>query len=703
MKIFKRIVLAILVLNLILGGAFSVSADSFTHISEADSTTSNIVSRESYEAVLKIKASDYGLEESFEGISNIYCADNGEIYLLCGKSSKITVLNADYTLNRVISVLDEQGEAVDFADAKGIYVDGDTIYLSDTQNAQILVLDLNGNIIKRWLEPKSSLIPEGFVFQPTTIEKDPDGYFYVLSFGCFYGALTYSPDGEFVGFYGSNRVKATALDTLSYLWDLITSNDTKKSVSAKTLPFSFVDFTFDKEGYMITCTGDTGGIGKGQISKISPGGSVILFQKTKDGSFVTSESVNFLENELIKRFNSGRTQNIVAVEVDDNGFIYAVESRYGLVYVYDEECNLITAFGGGVGSGAQKGLFKNASSIALNGEDILVSDSEGASITVFKPTKYGQLLKNAQSLYLNGDYDEADALWQEVLSLDRSNQLAYKGLAMASYNAKDYKKAIEYAEIGMDYNVYDLAYQQLFKNFIADNFIWFFVSAILLIAGAIVLIVKLSKRQTPLIKNMKLRTALSSSIHPFSSFNDVKNKGLGSVVIAVVITALFYISKVLEATASGFLFTDVSQRNYNTFITLAQTIGLVVLWSVVNWLVSTLFEGKGRFKEVFIASSYALIPLVIYTFIFVISSHFLPLSGLAFMNAVNTIILMYTFYLLSIAMMSVHEFTFTKFLITLAVTIFGMLLVIFIAFMLIVLLQQFWNFIYAIYMELTFR
>lgn len=703
MKIFKRIILIVSAVVLLLSLQLSVAAESFTHIDEADSTTSNVISRDAYNATLKFRASDYGLEDSFEGINDIYCADNGEIYLLGGESSKITVLNKDYTLNRVITVTDEQGEEVSFTDAKGIYVVDGFIYLCDTQNSQILILDAAGKVKDRWTAPESSLIPEGFVFQPTTIEKDPDGYFYVLSFGCFYGALTYSPEGEFIGFYGSNRVKATALDTLSYLWDLITSNDAKKSVSAKTLPYSFVDFCFDKDGYMITCTGNTSGTGTGQISKISPGGSVILFQKEKDGKFVTSESVNFLENKIIKRFNSGRLQNIVAITVDDNGFMYALENTYGLIYVYDEECNLITAFGGGIGKGEQLGLFQKPTSIALNGDDVLVADSATASVTVFKPTEYGTLLKKAQVCYLDGDYDDAESLWTEVLALDRGNQLAYRGLAMASYNDGDYNKALKYAKTGMDYNVYDLAYQQLFKNFIADHFIWFFAAAIAIIAVAVVLVVKLSKRETPLIKNVKLRTALKSSVHPFMAFEDIKNKNLGSIVIAIVITVLFYLSKVLETTASGFLFTDVSQRNYNTLFTLAQTVGLILLWSVVNWLVCTLFEGKGRFNEVFVASAYSLIPLVLYNFVRVITSHFLPLSGLAFMDALYILVLIYTFYLLSIAIMSTHEFTFPKFLLTSVVTLFGMLLVIFIVFMIIVLLQQFWNFFHSIYLELAFR
>lgn len=703
MKKIQKTFLIIFALIVAIGSSFTISAQTFTHIDEADGSVSTINSREMYTVAEKINASTLGLENSLKGLNDVYRSDNGEIFLLGSENSVIVVLNSDYTFNRKITVINQNGEQVEFKGAKGIYTADGIIYLCDTENSRILLLEADGRIKEVWDTPKSSLIPEGFVFQPTRIEKDSDGNFYVLSFGCYYGALTYSPEGEFVGFYGSNRVKATALDTLSYLWDLITSNDEKKSQSTKTLPYSFVDFAFDSDGYMVTCTGTTAGNGKGQLSKISPSGSVILFKRTTDGSFITSESVNFLENKTIVRYNAGRYQNIVSVDVDSEGYMYVLENTYGLMYVYDEECNLITAFGGGIGDGQQLGLFQNAISIAINGTDILVVDSDSASLTVFRITEYGKLVKKAQTLYLAGDYDEAEEFWNEVLSLDRSNHLAYKALAMASYNDKEYKKALEYAETGLDYNVYDLAYQQLFKQFIADNFVWFFIGAIVLIVAIIFLVIKISKREESLLKNVKLRLALNTTIHPFSAYEEIIFKKLGSIPIAIGIVLLFYIAKVLESTASGFLFTTVSQRNYNTLFTLAKTIGLVVLWSLVNWLVSTLFEGKGRFKEVFVASSYSMIPMVIYTFVRVIASHFLPLAGLSFMNAVYTIVLIYTAYLLIIAMMSVHEFTFSKFALTAAVTIFGMLLVVFIGFMIIILLQQFWNFIYAIYMELVFR
>ena len=175
------------------------------------------------------------------------------------------------------------------------------------------------------------------------------------------------------------------------------------------------------------------------------------------------------------------------------------------------------------------------------------------------------------------------------------------------------------------------------------------------------------------------------------------------MLYANIITALFFIANALQATATGFLFRKESAESYNIFYSLLQTVGLIVLWTVSNWLVCTLFSGKGTIKEVYISSSYALIPLIIFMFVNVALSHVLSLTGAGVMEIIYIAVLIYTFYLLSVAIMTVHEYSFTKFILTSLATVFGMFLVVFIIFMLIILLQQFWNLIISICMEIANR
>lgn len=703
-------VLSLIAIVLILALSFGITAmaaptSSFTHEDTASGSVASVLSREMYTAKMVINASRLGLEDSLDGISDI-CTDNsGNIYLLVSGRSWIVVLNKDYTLKNVITLVDKEGNEIWFDGAEGLFVDDKNMYVCDTRNSQILVTDLKGKIVETWGAPTSNLIPSDFYYQPCRVAKDSKGYTYILSLGCYYGALTYSPENKFLGFYGANNVEANALDTLSYLWDRLTQTDAKKALSAKKLPYSFVDLCLDVDDYMITCTGRTESDtnGTGQIRKLSPGGADILYKRYTNGTSVNSSQVNFVEEKVIERFGVKKPQNIVAVDVDEMGVIYALDKQHGLVYIYDGESNLLGGFGGTESYSSRLGIFDSPTCMAVNGDAILVGDQDNAAVTVFERTEYGALLMQAQKSYIKGEYVDAMPLWEQVLALNSGCQLAYRGMAVAHLSQKNYDEALKYAEMGLDYTSYDMAWQKILDRYMSQNFLWIFIVGILALGGIIYFIVTVKRKKIVLIKNAKLKTAIESTYHPFKVFDEIKYKNQGSCLIATVILVLFYFGSVLREIASGFLYTKTTPNTYNTLYTLLSTAGLVLLWSVANWLISSLFAGKGRFKEVYVATVYAIIPLVLYTFVRVILSHFLSLSGLAVMDAVQTAVLIFTFYLLSIAIMAVHEYDFFKFLTTTIVTVLFMILIVFVVFLVGVLLQQVGELFTTIYREIFYR
>lgn len=705
---FKRIIACIFLIVFILVSAVPVSALSDTYIrTDIPGDTNEIrLSREMYTPVKELKAETFGLDNYFDGITDIYSDNNGNIYLLCGQKSKLYHISGDYTQCKEVVLTDSNGETINYEGARGVYIDTEgNIYIADTANARVLVADSTGKVQKLLLAPESELIPEDFLYQPSTIEKDAQGYIYILSLGCYYGALLYTPDYEFMGFYGPNTVESTALDTLSYLWDKLTSNETKKAASVKKLPYSFTDFCFDPEGYMVTSTGALsssiyGRQNIGQIKKISHNGANILFKRDLRGQSQSSTAIDFLDKEAA---TSGGVSEFVSITVSEDDYIFGLDGGHGIIYIYDSECNLMSAFGGGYGSGDKLGVFKTPKSITLNNNDVLVADSDKYSITIFEPTEYGKLLRQAQTLYIKGDYDEARNLWEDVLAMNRNCQLAYRGIAMVYYNEGDYKAALEAAKIAVDYAVYDMAWQEIISNFIADYFIVIVLLLAIIIAAIIFIVRYLRKKDKKLIKDPKVINFIRSPIHPFYCFDDLKYKNMGSLRIAIVITVLFYVASVLNVIASGFLYSNTLLRNYNALYTLGGTVGLVLLWSVCNWLVSSMFDGKGNFKDVYTATCYAIAPWVAYLFVKILLTNVLPLSTATLITGIETVMLIYTVFLLSIAMMKVHEYDFFKFVLTSIVVIFFMILVVFVIFMCAILMAQFITFLASVYEEVAHR
>ncbi len=705
-KLFKAF-LCIFLISTFLGLQVSAaSSDTFAHNDLQGGTEASYFTREMYSPVTAITAEDIGLNSELDGMTDICVDKNENVYILCGDNSRLVVLNSDYTLKKELQIVTSSGEAIDYTGAQGIFVDNDSnIHIADTANGRTMKCSSEGVLISYTEKPNSPLIPEDFIYQPAKILIDNRGYTYVLSFGCYYGALTYSPKGEFIGFFGSNTVKAGALDTISYLWDRLTGTDEKRALTSKTLPYSFIDFCIDSDGYMLTCSIDEKKEenGKGQIRKITFNGANILYKKTLDGNIVTSDEVNFLENKAFVYQQRNKGQRFCAIDVDEYGFIYALDETYGLIYVCDSDCNVINVFGGGYTTGNKLGVYSKPKNLTVKGNSLLVADSGKFSITVYDITEYGSLFREAQGLTLKGKYEEASPIWNQVIKFDRSNQLAYRGLAMAAYYEKDYEKAVELAKSGMSYTVYDLVRQEIISASLSRNFIWIFPLVIAIIIGIVVLIFKIKKKKLVLIKNKKLKLPFRTAIHPFDSFNEIKQYNQGSFTAAIVITVLLYIAFTFKATLSGFLFKTTTPANYNMLYTLLQTVGLLLLWSIANWLVCSLFSGKGTFKEVFISTTYSLVPLVIYTFVSTLLSNFLSSTAMSVVDGIQIVVWIYTFFLLAIAMMTVHEFDFFKFILTTLVVFFFMIVIVFIGFMFIMLLSEVAGFAVDIYEEVVFR
>lgn len=640
-----------------------------------------------YVAVETLTLRDLGVKE-FGSIVDIVSDGNGNTYVLSDEGQLFS-FDEENQLIRQYEIKDASGETVDITGAKGIYATSSTeLYIADTKHARVLFCR-DGVVVSEITAPESSLIPEGFIYKPVKVTSDSKGYTYILSEGCYYGALLFDPDGDFDSFYGANTVKGGVLTALANLWDRLTQNDVKRSKTVKKLPFQFSDIYIDKKDFVYTCTGRTSGGASGQLRMLSPGGSNIL---------AGADTYNFGESVLYKRLGQMVTQNFCAVQADADGYIYALDASLGLIYIYDTDSNLLAAFGGGNGQGEQMGNFSTACSMTLNGNNILVADSTRNSITIFERTSFGSLLLQAQKLTLEADYETAAPLWESVLADDVQSSLAKSGLAKAAYDNGDYEKAMAYAKDCNDVDTYSNSLSMVQQAFLIKNFVWIALIAIVLIGGLVFFILYSTKHQVVLIRNEKVRLIFTDMVHPFDSFNAIKYKKMGSVPLACILALVFFVSSVIASTESDFRFTGFDAETYNSLMQLVQTVGLVLLWTIANWGASTLMQGNGKLKEVFIVTTYATVPLIIYNLISTPLSHLV--ANATPLTTLHSIAIAFTAILMCVGLMIIHDYSFPKLLLSAIATILLMILVVFVIFMVGVLIMQFAGFFWEIFMEL---
>ena len=708
MKKIKKLTALIFSAVLLLNACITVSAeqirvtDSFTHQDTGSGTQVSVAMPDAFTVETVVGARSLGLEESYGTITDIDCDEKGNCFIL-SEDGIIVEFDKNYNFVKYHTPLDSSGKAYDFYGAKGIYVTDGEVYIADTMNSRVVCFK-DDKLVKEIVMPESSLIPSDFVFSPTKVEKDSKGYIYVISEGSYYGAVMYDPDGEFTGFYGANTVSASVLSTLGYIWDTLTSNDVKRAKKVKTLPFQFVDICIDNNDFVYTCTGITSDTNSsGQIRMLSPGGSNILYRRQHNGKRVGSSSFIFGETDYAKRLNKKLNQDFESIQVDKNGFIYALDLTYGLIYVYDADCNLLTAFGGGRGTGKQNGVFSSPISLAVCENRVYVADSLENSVTVFSLTDFGNDLFSAQKKTLESKYSESEELWLEVLKKDAHNQLALRGMAKVSYIKGNYEKALEYSKEGLDYVIYGQALKMLQNDFINNNFTWLFLGSITVIALIIFLIIYKKKKKIRLIKNQKVKTFFNGFLHPFDAYNAIRYKDEGSLKIALVMTALYFISSVLSVLCSNFRYTSFDESTFSSAFQLIKSVGLIILWSLANWGISVLLQGIGKFKHVFIVTAYSVLPIVVYNFISIPISYLITAPTSTLMDGMSVVAMLWTGIVLTIGLMIIHNFTFPRFLVSVVIGLFFMLLIVLIVFIFGILITQLWGFVVTIFMEVIYR
>ena len=163
---------------------------------------------------------------------------------------------------------------------------------------------------------------------------------------------------------------------------------------------------------------------------------------------------------------------------------------------------------------------------------------------------------------------EAKPLWKKVLKQDPINRLALKGLSEAAYLEEDYVTAMSYAKQCNDSTIYSKARVKYQNKYVSENFWWIFLAAIAVIGGLCALLVYTVKHEVHLIKNEKYKAPFRAIIHPFEVFGDIKEKNIGSVWIAAVMTLLFFLSSAAASIWSDFRYSSYNSDTYNALFQL---------------------------------------------------------------------------------------------------------------------------------------
>lgn len=191
--------------------------------------------------------------------------------------------------------------------------------------------------------------------------------------------------------------------------------------------------------------------------------------------------------------------------------------------------------------------------------------------------------------------------------------------------------------------------------------------------------------------------------HPLDGFWDLKREKRGSLAASMTFVALTILTLGIEKLNTAFLFNPNRISEVNVLVDIITVLLVFVLWCVANWCTTSLMDGKGRMKDIFIAMGYALFPIVLIRLPMVFLSHVITGEEGAFYYVFGFIAYAWTAWLIFTGTMMTHEYSLGKTVFTCIITVIGMGIILFIGLLFFHVISEIMVFVSTIYKEIRFR
>ena len=660
-----------------------------------------------------VDSESMGISPALENPTDIFVDDKQNVYIADAGNNRIVVLNKRFKLRYYIEKFtNSQGIPDTFNNPQGVFVTETNIYVCDTDNNRIVVFDRDARFVRVVEKPVADEISVDDLYRPKAVAVDRSGRMYVVSASTYQGIIAMDGDGVFQGFIGAQK---TSLSAWEIFW-LRFQTQEQRDQKLQNVSTEYENITIDDDG-MIYVTNIN-------IKDSDQQGAIT--GKSITGEFAPVKKLNTQGNEILKRngffppsgevrinWSASTSTNIygpskiVDVALGPQGTWSIIDKTRSKVFTYDENGSLLFIFGD---QGSQLGNMETVSGVVYMGNDLLILDNTADNITVFKRTEYGDILISALENQKNLNYDEAADDWRGILMRNNNFDEAYVGIGKSYYREGDYQSAMKMYEAAYETSNYSTAFKQYRKNWVAKYALVVPLVVVVVIVGLYFFFRFVGKRNKEVATRPGGRRSYGEEVifafhlmmHPFDGFWDLKHEKRGSIRGALTWLAIAIAAFTYNGIGTAYLFNP--SRGYQSVF--GQIISIVVpvgLWVVSNWCLTTLFEGEGSLKDIFIATCYSLVPIPLCIVPATLFSHILSLSEGKVISLITGVMWVWVGMLVFFGSQVTHDYSFIKNIFTTIGTIVGMAFIMFVALLFTNLIQKIVGFVANIVTEISYR
>lgn len=602
--------------------------------------------------------------------NRLYIADTGNM----------RVVIYDLNTEKVVSILDNNSvnnqNFTGFNTPKGIYRTNEgELYVADAGAKTVFRFSKDLKYVRQYDKPNTPIFADTN-YEPSKVAVDSGKNLYIVSEGVYSGIIQLADTGEFLGYFTSNKTILTP--TQAFLKLIYNKEQEKNSAILNTTPSTFSNVYVDSKGIAYsTCMGD----GEDLLKKHSTNGTNMF-----GGAIVT-------------------TSALTDVTVDEDGIIYVSDTN-GFISVYTTSGELIFQMGAQVLDLDVSGLFTSLTTIAVDNKgNIWTADGEKGYIQSFTPTEYATTIFRALKEYENGDYDAALEDWSYVLKLNQMSVLAHNGVAKAYYNDEKYEDAMEHFEIAGNREGYSDAFWEVrnksIQKYLGTVLIILIILIILKVAiGFIDRKNVLKKKKKALGNKLKelpiigeIGYAFKCTKHPINRYYDIRVGKNGSAIAATIIYIAFFGVYILYQTSKGFIYQYTSVEDMDMGAVVVGFFAILILFIVCNYLVTSITDGDGTLKQVYMIPAYGIMPAMICMLVTIGMSYVLTYNESFILTVIMIIGVGWSVAVIFEGLSTVHDYDFKGTVVSLIITIVFMLIAAIVVLIVIIMWEQLFDFI----------
>ena len=519
------------------------------------------------------------------------------------------------------------------------------------------------------------------------------------------GIISLDPDGNFEGFFGAQEAN---VNPITALWKNIMSEEQLER-SKSNVSVEYSNLTVDEKGFVyVTCEDidryklysavkeRSTSSAYAPIKKLNPAGTDVL---VRNGFFPPVGDINFTAYK-----DDPAPSKINDVELLDNGMYALLDTLQNKIFVYDSSSNLLYAFGG---KGEAAGLYTSLTALTWNDGKFYMLDSFDGSVTVLSSTEYGSLIDEVIGYQETMQYAKADSLWQTIIACNNNFDMAYLGLGKIALEKGEYQKAMDYFKLIGDKTYYEKAYKLNREGVLQKAGFITFIVIIVIVALVAWLISKVSKYNESLTEHPHSGKFKDEVIfgfyvmrHPFNGFWGLKAEKRGSIRAATFWMVLTGVSAVFASLGACYLQKD---PDASVVSALSNTVFPLLLLMASNMCFTTLMDGKGSFKNVYVAVCYSTVPYAVCTIPITLISHVLISDELTILNLFSSVIIVWVLLLVFCGLMTIHDYSFGKNIVVSVLTVLGIGFMLFIMIIFISLTGKVISLVTSIVTEVAYR